>query len=396
MSIGRVQGPTLKMIMEREIEIKKYRPEEYYTLCAILLKESFKIKANYKDKIKTKEEAEKLKKKIGTYVKVISIRKDKINEGPPHPYNLTNVQIDAYKLYKISPKKTLDILQRLYERGYISYPRTSSEKLPPTIDFYKIISNLGKIKEYELYYKILKDKPYLKPNNGKKDDIHPAIYPTGIIPRSLSKQEFLIYDLIVRRFFATFMEPAVIERNKVYFMNNLEFEYKKCLNKGWMIVYWKILSQNFLDISFNKDEVLKVEKIIIRKRKTPPPPRYNQASLVKKMEEFNLGTKSTRAEIISILYNRRYIEGRSIKLTKLGEKVIEIFERHFPEILDINLTRKIESKLESIMRNPDPSIRDEIIEEVKEVIAQISRNVDEKKIGEELYNVIKDLKAKNR
>ncbi|RDD52590.1 DNA topoisomerase I [Nanoarchaeota archaeon NZ13-N] len=395
LSIGRVQGPTLKIILEREKEIENYKPEEYYVLSAVILKDNLKIKAVYREKLKSRSEAEDIKKRIGKSVKVIDVKVEKLSEAPPHPYNLTNIQVDAYKLYKISPKSTLDILQSLYERGYVSYPRTSSEKLPDTIDFRSIIENLGEISAYRRFSEALISKRVLRPNNGKKEDVHPAIHPTGIIPSNLSKKEFLIYDLVVRRFFATFMDPAILERNIVLFSNGLEFDYKKCISKGWMVVYWNILSKVFLEINFKVGEVLNVEKVSINKKKTPPPPRYNQASLIKKMEEYNLGTKSTRAEVISILYNRNYIDGRSIRLTKLGEKVIDIFERYFPEILDINLTRKIEDKLELIMKNPDSSIKDEVIGEVIEIIKQISNGLDEKKIGKEIYDAIKLLNSNN-
>jgi len=395
LSIGRVQGPTLKIILQREKEIENHKPEEYYILTVIASKGDTKIKANYKRKIKEKSEAEEIRKRIGNHLKVLDIKKERISEAPPYPYNLTDIQVDAYRLYRISPKTTLDILQKLYERGYTSYPRTSSERLPDTIDFGRIIRDLGELREYNLYSKILMEKKVLKPNNGKKDDVHPAIHPTGLIPDRLDKKEFLIYDLVVRRFFATFMDPAIIENNEIILNEELSFEYKKCINKGWMIVYWKFLSNSFLDLDFKVGEVLNVEKVYIRKRKTPPPPRYNQASLIKKMEEYNLGTKSTRAEIVSILYQRNYINGRSIKLTKLGEKVIEIFEKYFPEILDINLTRKIEDELDRIMKKPDVSLKEKILDEVKEVISDISKKVDEKKIGEELYGIIKSLESNN-
>jgi len=396
LSIGRVQGPTLKIILQREREIENHKPEEYYVLTVIASKGNIRIKASYKNKIKDKSEAERIKNNIGKYLRVVDIRRNRVLEPPPHPYNLIDIQVDAYKLYRISPKTTLDILQKLYERGYVSYPRTSSERLPDTIDFKGIIKSLGEIREYNLYSKILMEKGILRPNNGKKDDVHPAIHPTGLIPDKLDKKEFLIYDLVVRRFLATFMDHAVVEDIEIILNNDLIFDYRKCISKGWMIVYWKVLSNNFLNIDFKIGDILSVEKVSVRKRKTPPPPRYNQASLIKKMEEYNLGTKSTRAEIVSILYQRNYISGRSIKLTKLGEKVIDIFERHFPEILDISLTRKIEDDLERIIRKPDVSLKERIISEVKEVILNISKKVDERKIGEELYEVIRSLKSEDR
>ncbi|MEM1804671.1 MAG: DNA topoisomerase I [Nanopusillaceae archaeon] len=396
LSIGRVQGPTLKIVFEREKEIRSFIPEVYYLIYVDIKKEGKIFRLTYNEKIKSREEAEKIKERIKNKIKVLRVFSEKYNAQPPHPYNLTNVQIDAYKLYKISPKKTLDILQGLYEKGYISYPRTSSEILPNTINFRKIMENLSEIKKYAIYYSLLKNKPFLKPNNGKKEDIHPAIYPTGEIPDNLNKKEFLIYDLIVRRFFATFMDASIIEKEKIYFEENFFFEYEKCLNKGWMIVYWDILKNNFLEIKFKEGEFYEIVKKYIRKRKTSPPSRYNQASLIKKMEEENLGTKSTRAEIIVTLYNRKYIDGRSIKITKLGEKILEIFEKYFPDILDVDFTKKMEESLEKIAKNKYLSLKDKILSEAKEIIKNICNNVDEKKIGEEIYKVIKELEFNNR
>ncbi|MEM4818908.1 MAG: DNA topoisomerase I [Nanopusillaceae archaeon] len=396
LSIGRVQGPTLKIIFEREKEIKNFKPEVYYHAYVDIKKDGKTLRLIYNGKIKNREEAEEIKERIKNKIKVLRVFSEKYNEQPPHPYNLTNVQIDAYKLYKISPKRTLDILQKLYEKGYISYPRTASEILPNTINFRRIMENLSEIEKYAVYYNLLKNKPILKPNNGKKEDIHPAIYPTGEIPDNLDKKETLIYDLIVRRFFATFMNAATIEKEKVYFEENFLFEYKKCLNKGWMIVYWNILKDNFLEIKFKEGEFCEIVKKYIRKKRTPPPSRYNQASLIKKMEEENLGTKSTRAEIIVTLYNRGYIDGRSIKITKLGEKILEIFEKYFPDILDIDFTKKMEESLEKIAKNKYFYLKDKILNEAKEIIKNICSNVDEKKIGEEIYRVIKELESNNR
>ncbi|MEM1684160.1 MAG: DNA topoisomerase I [Nanopusillaceae archaeon] len=395
LSIGRVQGPTLKLIFEKEKEIKEFKPEIYYLIYLDIKKEKEILKLIYGGKIKSREEAERIKSKIKNKIMVLKVISEKYEEKPPHPYNLTNIQIDAYRIYKITPKQTLSILQKLYEKGYISYPRTSSEILPDTINFRKIMENLARFKKYSFYYDLLKSKRILKPNNGKKEDIHPAIYPTGEIPYDLNKGEFLIYDLVVRRFFATFMDPAIIKKNKIVFEENFYFEYEKCLEKGWIILYLDFLKDRFLDIDFREGEYYDVFKKYIRQRKTSPPPRYNQASLIKKMEEENLGTKSTRAEIIVTLYNRKYIDGRSIRITKLGEKILDIFEKYFPEILDVDFTRKMEDSLEKIATYKDFSIKDKILDEAKEIIKNICSNVDEKKIGEEIYKVIKDLNTNN-
>ncbi|MGC9132878.1 MAG: DNA topoisomerase I [Nanopusillaceae archaeon] len=392
LSIGRVQGPTLKLVYLREREIKEFVPEEYYKLEAIVKKEGKLIKFLYKkEKIENKDEAIKIKESIGKYLNVLNIESKKLTIDPLHPYNLTDIQVDAYKLYKISPKNTLDILQSLYERGYVSYPRTSSQRLPDTINFREIFENLLSLKNYKTYIEKILKKEYLKPNNGKKDDVHPAIHPTGVIPENLNKKEFLIYDLVVRRFIATFSDPAVEIHYKINTKEGFYYEYKNILDKGWIDVYWEIMKYNYENNRFYEGEKLEILKLNIRKTKTKPPSRYNQASLVKRMEELNLGTKSTRAEIVSILFKRNYVKGKSIYLTELGEKIIEILEKYYPEILDIGLTRKLEEKLDRLEKNPKEEIKEEIINEVKEILKNVLTDFKnkEEKIGEEIYSIIK-------
>ncbi|BFI73354.1 DNA topoisomerase I [Nanoarchaeota archaeon] len=395
LSIGRVQGPTLKLVYLREREIKEFVPEEYYKIEAVVKKEGKMLKFKYKkEKIKDKEEANRIKESINNYLNVINIESKKINVDPPHPYNLTDIQIDSYRLYKISPKKTLDILQSLYEKGYISYPRTSSQRLPDTINFREIFENLLSLKNYRYYIEKLLKKGHLKPNNGKKDDVHPAIHPTGVMPKYLDKKEFLIYDLVVRRFISTFSDPALEIYYKIDTKEGFYYEYKNIINKGWIEVYWEIMKNNYEEHKFYEGEKLEILKINIRKQKTKPPARYNQASLVKKMEELNLGTKSTRAEIVNILFKRNYVKGKSIYLTDLGEKIIEILEKYYPEILDIELTRKLEEKLDKLEKNPKEEIKEEIIEEAKEILKSVLTDFKNKEevIGEEIYNIVKSYK----
>jgi DNA topoisomerase-1 len=163
-------------------------------------------------------------------------------------------------------------------------------------------------------------------------------------------------------------------------------------------IYWEKYKDNFVSLKFNVGEKLFIDKVYISKKKTKPPARYNKASLVKKMEELNLGTKSTRADIVEILFKRKYVEGKSIKITELGKKIVEIFEKYYPDILDINFTRKMEENLEKLESKPDINLKEKIIEENIEIIRDLSKVMkeNEKKIGEELYNFIKDYLNKKK
>jgi len=393
LSIGRVQGPTLKLVYEKELEIRNFKPEYYYILEAEIIKNNKVYKFKHKiAKFSSKDEAEKIKNSIKNYLTISNIEKSIEKISPPYPYNLTDLQTDAYKFYKISPKKTLDIAQKLYEKGYISYPRTSSQKIPKTINILDILENLKQILSYRPFISILLKKERLEPNNGPKDDVHPAIHPTGLIPTNVSKLEWLIYDLIVRRFLATFMDKAIIEKIKVLTKEGFYYEYKRVIEKGWLSVYWIWIKDDFEDEEFRIGEKLSLKSIKIRKKKTSPPPRYNPASLVKKMEEINIGTKATRADIVQILYKRKYIKDRSIKITELGEKIIQIFDKYFPEILDVNLTKKLEKELEKIEKGKI-DYREKVIQETREIVKSICYKIKEKEkeIGKELYEMAKTL-----
>ncbi|BBL45191.1 DNA topoisomerase I [Nanobdella aerobiophila] len=392
LSMGRVQGPTLKLAFIREKEIENFKPEEYYTINLIVEKDNNQLKFKYiKERLNSREEAKKIKEGLGEYLNVIDIIRKDLNVDPPHPYNLTDIQLDSYRYYKINPKNTLSVLQKLYEKGYISYPRTSSQKIPDTINYKDILNRLYFFDQYKKYIDPLLDKKILRPNNGKKDDVHPAIYPTGLIPKNLDKLERLLYDLIVRRFIATFSDKS---EEILYYIKTKEdfyYNYKEIKYKGWMDIYWIFLKEQYRNYNFYKGEKLKILKIDIRKSKTKPPTRYNQASLLKKMEELNLGTKSTRAEILNILFKRGYLYGRSIYITDLGREIIYIFDKYYPEILNIELTRKIEEKLNKLQDRPDESMKEGIINNIIEILSNLLSDFKSKEelIGKEIYEVIK-------
>ncbi|AAR39171.1 NEQ324 [Nanoarchaeum equitans Kin4-M] len=159
----------------------------------------------------------------------------------------------------------------------------------------------------------------------------------------------------------------------------------------WLKLYKEFYK--FEDNPFKEGQTIEGQAKII-KEKTKPPARYNEATLLKKMESLNLGTKSTRALIIDILFKRNYVKGKSIYITPLGEKVIEVFEKYLPQIIDVELTRKMEEYLEKIEKG-HLEYREKAIEEAKQIIKEVTKEIKEKEkeIGKELYDVY--LKARN-
>ena len=388
LSTGRVQGPTLKFLVDREKEIQNFKPTPYWVIKMLLEKNGETYTATYeKERILDEEEAKRIveeAKKGPAFVEKVEVKQQQ--RKPPVPFDLGTLQREAYSAFGYSPKKTLEIAQKLYEKGYTSYPRTSSQKLPKNLNFRTILQKLAKLSEYKPFAHALLGKERLKPVEGKKDDpAHPAIYPTGELPKpgELTKDEENLYDLIVRRFLALFMEPAVRETMKVTINSNSHrfiLGGARTVKEGWLKVYGKYVKFDEVILpAFKEGEPVKVLQIKREKKKTKPPARYSPAAVIKKMEDLGIGTKATRAQILETLYTRGYIEGkRKIKVTPLGMRVVEALEKNVPDIVSVELTRAFEEKMEEIMAGK--AKKDEVIEESKEGLIKILKVFKEREL----------------
>lgn len=385
LSIGRVQGPTLKILAARDRLIAEFKPQPYWQIEMIASKGEKKLIAFHsEDKFWEKEKAIKVKDNCGNNAMVVHVEKKKFEQMPPTPFDLTTLQTEAYKQLKIDPRRTLEVAQELYTNAYISYPRTSSQQLPPGINYLKIIEKLGKINEYKESANILIQKEKLKPNNGrKKDPAHPAIYPTGEIPKTLNSDASKIYDLIVRRFFATFGEPATRETVNIKLDNNSEIfiaEGTRTIETGWHPLYGKYAKFEEEELpALEEGEQLNVDDIKIHEKETMPPKRYTPAFIIREMEKKNLGTKATRSQIVDILFKRGYLTGKAIEVTPLGLNVVDTLSKYCPEVLSEKLTRKFEKEMEDIELGKIESER--VIEEGRETIIKISKEFKENEGG---------------
>ena len=398
LSVGRVQGPTLTILSDREKEIINFVPKPFWEIQLTLVIDGKEIIAIHeKDKIWEKTEAEKIYKECKDGKTIVDeIEKRKYKQNPPTPFNITSLQTEAYRLFGYSPKRTLQIAQTLYTRAYISYPRTSSEKLPPQIGYRKILQALSKIKKYSKFSKKLIDEKDLKPNEGKRiDSAHEAIHPTIEPPKdikSLKGPEQKIYDLVCRRFFATFGKPATRESVKLVIdINSHKFlaTGKRTLEKEWMEYYGPYAKlEEIIFPDLNKGDELDVKELDILDKETPPPSRYSQASIIKEMEKRGLGTRATRANILQTLYDRNYIAERSLRVTNLGMAVADAIEKHVPDFANEELTRKFEKDLEKIIEGKMK--KDSVIEEAKKALVKIINEFkeNEEKIGKELEEAI--------
>ncbi|MDO8643071.1 MAG: DNA topoisomerase I [Candidatus Woesearchaeota archaeon] len=366
LSSGRVQGPSLKLIVDHEKDIIAFKPVPYWE---IQLTGTPKKPRQEKDKNKEiialhkqdKFWEEKPAKKIYEKIKaskegvVEDLQKAQTKQAPPAPFDLTTLQTEAYRSMHIQPKDALDIAQQLYLKGMISYPRTSSQQLPPAIGYHKIMKQLSAQEPYTLLVKELLAKKNLVPNNGKKTDpAHPAIFPTGQF-HDITPREERVYDIIVRRFFATFGEPAVRETVTLTLIVEKEpFVAKgtRTIEKGWHVFYGPHVKLEEEELpQVEKNDMVSIQKMEFLAKETQPPKRYTPASIIKELEQRGLGTKATRAAIVEALFKRGYVmetESRSLQATLLGIKTCETLEKYAPEILDEKLTRDFEEEMESI------------------------------------------------
>ncbi len=392
LSSGRVQGPALKILYDREKEIAAFISKPFWQIHLRIEKEGMVIDAYHEgDKFFNQDEAKtRFEKTLWKPAHVKSIEKKETKQNPPNPFDLGSLQTEAYKLFGINPKETLTIAQNLYTMGAISYPRTSSQKLPEKINYKKILKALAKNNgEYNKKVNTVLGFEKLRPNEGKKTDpAHPAIYPTGSKPEKISARETKIYDLIVKRFFATFGKPAVRESlNLKIDIRGENFVAKgmRTKEKNWFELYEpyvRLKEEEWPD--FVKGEALSIKKLDLLQKETQPPKRYTPASLINELEKRGLGTKATRADIVDSLYQRKYAADQSIKVTDMGMSIVETLEKHCPDIIDEKLTQHFEQEMEKI-RNKKMK-KEEVLEEAKKLLTKVLKSFkeQEKEIGEGL------------
>lgn len=372
LSAGRVQSAALKLVIDREREIKAFKPLTYFTLDALFESHLEAQLISYKgNKLKAQElidekKAQEIKNELEKESYTISsiVKKSKKSPTPP-PFMTSTLQQSASSLLGFSPTKTMSIAQKLYEgvatpqgvMGVITYMRTDS-------------LNIAKEALEEARNKILKDygKDYLPPKakvysskNKNAQEAHEAIRPTSIIlePNALKDylkpEELKLYTLIYKRFLASQMQDALFESQSVVVACE-KGEFKASGRKLLFDGYYKILGNDDKDKllpNLKENDPIKLEKLESNAHVTEPPARYSEASLIKVLESLGIGRPSTYAPTISLLQNRDYIkvEKKQISALESTFKVIEILEKHFEEIVDSKFSASLEEELDNIAQN---------------------------------------------
>jgi len=418
LSIGRVQTPTLALIVNRQKEIDNFKPEPYWVLATVYRDTTFTATSG---KFTSKEEGEKAFKTIdGKPIFITKVEKKEGKESPKPLYDLTSLQVDCNRKYGLSAEQTLNLIQSLYEHKLTTYPRVDTQflpddvypKCPQTMNGLFQTKFAGKAPYAELVRK-LGGKPLKKTkkifDNSKVTDHH-AIIPTGVIPNGLSDLEYKVYDLIARRFIAAFYPDCKYSTTTVLGdIDGIEFKAtgKEILDAGWREVYQEERGERReeRDISEgsenteNTDEERTLPTFVkgesgehrptLTEKMTTPPPYYTEASLLRAMEtagkfvedeelrsalkENGIGRPSSRAGIIETLFKRNYIrrERKRLVATETGIQLIDII--HEELLKSCELTGIWEKKLRDIEHKKyEPG---QFIEELKEQVTQIVNQV---------------------
>ncbi len=396
MSIGRVQGPALDILSSLEKDIRAFVPVPYWVLTASMKGVMFTHK---KDRFFEEADADKSLDRTAKKGTVTKMEKKALKIWPGPCFDLTTLQVEAHRTFGFNPSRTLQVAQSLYEDSLITYPRTSSQQIPPTINLPSIVKKLSGNNEYEKLANRIIENRWFRIFQGKKTDpAHPAIHPTGLKPGALGKEEAKLYDLIVRRFLSAFAPPAEKENTSVDVDAGGEpynAKGSRITEKGWTEFYGKYFRSKDQELpEFNEGEEVDVKRKKKTRKETQPPKRYTQASIVSELEKRHLGTKATRSVVVDTLFKRGYVGGKPIEVTDFGLKVRDVLAKYAPEILDEDLTRKIEEDMEKIQEGKLE--KETVIEEGKEILTQIldkwKRN--EEKIGREIADSLKITEAK--
>ena len=399
LSAGRVQSPTLIHVVDNEILREQYVPLPVFKVNIKITVGDQTINFSLDKTFDNKEEAQAFANKIKNlkaFVKEVRIEEKSLVRPPP--FNLGDLQVEAGKLFKYSPYYVERLAEELYLDGLISYPRTNSQKIPPSVNIEEIVNGLEA--NFPYLVKILRNitkGEYIVRQGSKEDPAHPAIYPTGNkIQGKLPLQQYKLYELITRRFLASISKDAIIKTQKVLIelkgtSLTQEINRQKIKFRGWLILYpyYEIEDEEFLDIK--EGEEVRIDSVSIRMSLTKPTlKRYNKVQLLKWMEDSKLGTEATRGKIIETLFDRKYLvqKGGFIYPTPLGITVVEILKDYFKDITSVELTSKMEEKLESIMEGKITV--DDVVRETVTILSNYLKNYEKvkDKIGIKLSKIL--------
>ncbi len=394
MSVGRVQSPTLKLLVDRHEEIEKFVPVPFWDVVAKFGMLAFK--GNHEgNHFWNKEEADAVMSRIseekeGTIIEYEVTEKE---EYKPSPFDTTQMQVEANKI-GIPPTTAMKLAEDLYTGGYISYPRTENTEYPKTLNLRTVLEKL-KDSEFKSEAEEILAQEKIIPSKGKRRTTdHPPIYPTaGASSEKMKGDKWKLYELIVRRFLATVAPNAEAEITKCA----VDVAGEKFLSEGYALKKqgWKKYYKKYLKSPPSKLPVMKIGDIVdirslsIAESETQPPYRYNQGTLIQEMDRLQLGTKSTRHDIISKLFSRNYVQGNYMIPTSSGIALTKSLEKHGGGITEPDMTAKLEADMVSITSGE--RTLDEVVKESQDMLHSVAVKIseDSKAIGDEIKTALR-------
>jgi DNA topoisomerase-1 len=382
LSVGRVQSPTLAIIVERELERRAHVPKPYWEVFAKFAHPDGSFEAHHAtDKFWEKPEADAAV--AGTrspgVVKEVSSRKN--TRKPPTPLNTTAFTTDASSRLGITPAAAMRLAEDLYMDGFISYPRTDNTVYPPSLNTAELVASLVRIPEFSAAKGLL-DRP-LTPTRGKKETTdHPPIHPTAALhPGALDGPKLRVYELIVRRFLATFSEPMVTESTRADIEAGSETYFVRgsvVVDPGYAAIYTYARSadEEIPKLTEGQSLDLDGEPWMVDKE-TQPPSRISQGKLIELMEERGLGTKATRADIIQKLYDRGYVFSNPPEPSETGIAMYKAFHEYVPRMATPEMTAELEADMDQIA-NGEIS-KDEVVSISRDMLHSTTAALEDRK-----------------
>jgi len=384
LSVGRVQSPTLRLVVDRELERRAFVAVPYWEIKATLTRGDDTVEVAHAkgrfDSLAAMETA--FERAQADTADVTGYKAEPRKVAPPTPFNTTAL-MSAASGSGVSPARAMRAAESLYLDGLISYPRTDNTVYPPSLDLRGSLEALAGRQPVATTAARLAMQGKYTPTRGKKrDTAHPPIYPVGVPKRELSGDQARVYDLVVRRFLATLLPAAVVESQRLDVKIGEEpflARGSRVASSGFLEVYEKYAAKRDRPLPpLQPGDVLDVRKLHFESKETQPPSRYGQGKLIETMEELGLGTKATRADIIQHLYDRNYVRDNPIEPTELGVALITAFDAAMQKApVDISsneMTAELDNQMNRIASGE--LRRDEVVAESQEMLEQAWKLLD--------------------
>jgi DNA topoisomerase-1 len=372
LSVGRVQSPTLGLLVEREMERRAHVVKPYWEVLAKFSGPDGSFEAHHEtDKFWDKAEADAAVAGTSSPGKVRSVTSRRNNRKPPTPYNTTAFTTDASSRLGITPAAAMRIAEDLYMDGFISYPRTDNTVYPSSLPVRELVTSLVRIKDFSAAAGVLEGGE-LTPTRGKKETTdHPPIYPTqAVYPNALEGPKRRVYEMVVRRFLATFSTPMITESTRADIVAGSQTYFVRgsvVVDPGYAGIYTYARSsdEEIPAVSEGQELALDGDPWMVDKE-TQPPSRYSQGKLVELMEERGLGTKATRADIIQKLFDRGYVYNNPPIPSETGIAMYAAFKHYVPEMATPEMTARLESEMDQIASGE--MTRDNVVGDSRELL----------------------------